>query len=151
MNDRHEQRLDFLLYELVPVYSVEPRMRLDVCHMLHPLVRHLSEQLIEEVFQVVAPLFVQIWLLVLDLIEEIASVLGVKRWKSMHQLIDDRSQTPPIHCFPMSFLLYHLWRQVLRRPAYRKSIIIPKYIVLRQSKVSEFDVPISPNQHILRL
>lgn len=58
MNYRHEQRLDFLLYELVPVYSVEPRMRLDVCHMLHPLVRHLSEQFIEEVFQVVAPLFV---------------------------------------------------------------------------------------------
>ena len=151
MNDRHEERFDFLLYEFVPVYAVEPRMRLDVGHMLHSLIRHFREQFIEEVFQVVAPLFVQIGLLVFDLIEEVASVFGVKWWKSMHQLIDDRTQTPPIHCFPMSFLLYHLRCQVLRRPTYRKSIIISEYIVLGESKVSEFDVPISPNQHILRL
>lgn len=43
MDDRHEERLDFLLDELVPVDAAEPRVRLDVGHVLHSLVRHLCE------------------------------------------------------------------------------------------------------------
>lgn len=43
VNDRHEERLYFLLDELVPVYAVEPRMGLDVGNVLHPLIGHLYE------------------------------------------------------------------------------------------------------------
>ena len=84
VDDWNEERLDFLLNELIPVDAVEPGMRLDVGNVLHPLIRHLCEQFVEQVFQVVAPLLVQVWLLMLDLIEEVASVLCVKRRKSVH-------------------------------------------------------------------
>ena len=69
----------------------------------------------------------------------------------MDQLVDERTQAPPIHCLAMPFFFNHLWSQILRSSTDRKGIVVCEYVVLRQSKVGQFDVPISTDQYVLRL
>lgn len=105
-------------------------MRFNVRDVLHSLYWRLSEEFTEQIFDIIAPLFVYVGLLMLDFVEELVAIFCVERRQAVDQLVNYRSQTPPIHCFSMTLLLYHLGSQVLRRATNRKSVKFSQNVIL---------------------
>lgn len=108
----------------------------------------LLEETLEKVPQLVGNIGRDVGVAELDLIEQLRPVFGVERRQSHHHFIDERTQTPPIHWFPMPLFIKNLRGEVLRRPADGVSIIVSD-IHLGEPEVGQSEIPVLINQDIL--
>ena len=135
---------------MLPVDVVEPGMLLDICHVLQPDISLLLDKFPKKILEVIDPIFVEVGLVMLDLIEKFAPVFGVERRQPVDELVDERTQAPPIHCFAVPFLLYHLRRQVFRGAAHGEGVIVCENVIFGEAEVCEFDVAVCADEYVLR-
>ena len=147
----HEGSFQLLLEEGVPVHALEPRVALDLKGAIlgaQTILWLLLEETLKKVSQLVRNIGRDVGVAELDLIEQFRPVFGVKRRQSDHHFIDERTQAPPIHWFPMPLLVKDLRREVLRRAADGVSIIVGD-IHLGEPEVSQSEIPVLIDQDIL--
>lgn len=109
----------------------------------------LLEETLKKVPQLVGNVRRNVGIAELDLIKQLRPVFGVERRQSDHHFVDERTQAPPIHWFPMSLLVKDLRREVLRRSADGVSIIVSD-IHLGEPEVSQSEISVLIDKDILR-
>ena len=70
----------------------------------------LLEKTLKKVPQLVGNIRWNVGVAELDLIKQLRPIFGVERRQPDHHFVDERTQTPPIHWFPMSLLVKNLRR-----------------------------------------
>lgn len=109
----------------------------------------LLEETLEQVSQFMGNVGWYVGVAKLDFIEEFRSILRVKRGQSYHHFVDERTQTPPIHRFPMPLFVKDLRGQILWCPANGVSVIVGD-IHFGESEVSKAEVSVLIDENILR-
>lgn len=133
---------------LIPFKHCKPRMLFDVGNMFDSFIGILQQQFPQQIPQILTPIGIVLWLLRFDHLVQLPSVLSVEGWKSMDQLVQDAAQTPPIDCPSMPFLVYDLRSHVLRSATEGEGLVIVEDVAAGESKISEFDVSVLPNEYV---
>ena len=113
-----KRRLQFLLVEKVPVDGAEERVSHD--DVVVPLLRAQSLRLVllQQTFQKVPSGRGYMWAesegLVENVVVHFGDVAAVEGRESVHHLVGDHAQTPPVHRSTVVLFLEHLGGEVLR-------------------------------------
>ncbi len=76
--------------------------------------------------------------------------MGVERRNSTQHFVKDTTESPPVHRFPMSLLLYNFGRQILRRSTNWKRVFVWLYFHFWKSEISNSYISLRVYKNILR-
>jgi len=153
LQDGDVRRIDFSLLEFLPVDSFEDRVAHQFTNSISSksLLRVFLQQSCQEVTNDLVVKRVELRFFEQDALLNFFSGFRVVRWHTSQHLVHDTTIRPPITGIVIVLFENNLRCDVLKSSTERVSAsILALDSLLTQSKISEFGVPISPDQNVLR-
>lgn len=146
---------DFSL-DFFPVDALEPRMALNFFSIGFAASKSLGGVFFQQAGAQIPgfwhqEIVIHFWFSVLNVLVELIPVFTVKGRQTNKHLVDDGAKGPPICCFAMSLTLQYFGTQVFCSAAKTFGVFLSRNVFLRQSKVSQLDIAITADKHVLGL
>ena len=148
-----EIRSKFLAVKCLPVQFFKPRMHFNLIPSpgSQSVARLLLKQPDNQIPGQRINRTIEPHLFLYNIPVNLLSLLHIEGRESNKHLINDAAEGPPVHCLSMSLPQNNLRGDVLRRSTHGLRHVSLRNILLRQSEIRDFRIPIAVYHYVFRL